>query len=71
MAQNEMKAKRGLPQGVRLTEGLGIGPDSMGTTGADAEKPEAWDSSRSVTAYPTAPLVARVLWPVFKVAAEL
>ena len=23
MAQNEMKAKRGLPQGVRLTEGLG------------------------------------------------
>ena len=33
-----MKAKRGLPQGVRLTEGLGIGPDSMGTTGPDATK---------------------------------
>ena len=31
-----MKAKRGLPQGVRLTEGLGIGPGSMGTTGPDA-----------------------------------
>ena len=31
-----MKAKRGLPQGVRLTEGLGIGPDSMGTTDPDA-----------------------------------
>ena len=31
-----MKAKCGLPQGVRLTEGLGIGPDSMGTTDPDA-----------------------------------
>ena len=61
MAQNEMKAKRGLPQGVRLTEGLGIGPDSRGITGPDAEKPEAWDSNRSVTAYPTAPLMAMVL----------
>ena len=36
-----MKAKRGLPQGVRLTEGLGIGPDSMGTTGPDA--PNTYD----------------------------
>ena len=54
-----------------MTEGLGIGPDSMGTTGADAERPEAWDSSRSVTAYPTAPLVARVIWPASTVAAEL
>ena len=65
-----MKAKRGLPQGVRLTEVLGIGPGSMGTTGADAEKPGTWDNNRSVTAYPTAPLVAMVLWPAFIVAAE-
>ena len=56
---------------LRLTEGLGIGPDSKGTTGPDAEKPEAWDSNRSVTAYPTALLVAMVLWPAFTVAAEL
>ena len=54
-----------------MTEGLGIGPDSRGITGPDAEKPEAWDSNRSVTAYPTAPLVARVLWSVFTVEAEL
>ena len=36
-----MTAKRGLPQGVRLTEGLGIGPDSMGTIGSDA--PNTYD----------------------------
>ena len=36
-----MKAKRGLPQGVRLTEGLGIGPDSKGTTEPDA--PNTYD----------------------------
>ena len=59
-----------MPLALSSTEGLGIGPDSMGTTGADAEKPGTWDNNRSVTAYPTAPLVAMVLWPAFIVAAE-
>ena len=54
-----------------MTEGLGIGLDSMGTTGADARNPTTSDCNRSVTAYPMAPLVAIVLWPAFTVAAEL